>query len=138
MYKSPTSDLTEAHDSETMADARDGNLGRETEIKLRFGTAFTLKEVAEKLNISSRQVQAHIDDGSLVAVNVGRGDERRDLRVLEGDLAGFVLRRKTSAVTAAAFGRPRAATRAIPMSSANPGYAERRAARLNRNWGDLT
>lgn len=107
----------------------------EAEIELRFGTVYTLKEVGEKLGISLRQVQAHVDDGSLVAVNVGRGDERRDLRVLDDDLEGFVRRRKTAAVTAAAFARPRPTTRATPTSGPNPGYAERRAARIAQKGG---
>ena len=60
-----------------------------------FDRAFTLAEVSERLGISLRQVQAHVDDGNLLAVNVGRGRDRRDLRVLDEDLEGFVLRRKT-------------------------------------------
>lgn len=93
-----------------------------------FDRAFTLAEVSERLGISLRQVQAHIDDGNLVAVNVGRGRDRRDLRVLDEDLEGFARRRKTGVGTAA-FVPPKAA----PHRKADPepvGYAARRAARV--------
>lgn len=128
-------DLVEARDGEIMSGVGPTIMAYEAEIQLRFGKVYTPKEVAETLGISVRQVQAHIDDGSLVAVNVGRGYERRDLRVLEGDLEGFLRRRKTSAVTAAAFARPKTATRAVPVSGPNPGYAERRAARIAHKGG---
>jgi hypothetical protein len=39
-------------------------------------------------------VQAHIADGTLAAINVGRGPERRDLRVLDEALDDFARRRK--------------------------------------------
>ncbi|GJE27527.1 helix-turn-helix domain-containing protein [Methylobacterium organophilum] len=124
-----------AREQDVMAEGGRKALGYEAEIELRFGKVYDLKEVAEMFGISLRQVQAHVDDGSLVAVNVGRGDERRDLRVLEGDLEGFVRRRKTAAVTAAAFARLKTVTRAVPTTGPNPGYAERRAARLARKGG---
>ncbi|KQP42569.1 hypothetical protein ASF49_01605 [Methylobacterium sp. Leaf104] len=63
---------------------------------LAFGTAFTLQEVAEKLGISPRQVQALVADGLLATVNVGRGRARQDRRVLDDDLDDFVRRRKSN------------------------------------------
>lgn len=135
MYEFMDDAPDEARERDVMAGSGPKISAHEAEIELRFGKVYSLKEVAEMFGISLRQVQAHVDDGSLVAVNVGRGDERRDLRVLEGDLDGFVRRRKTAAVTAAPFARPKTATRAVPMSGPNPGYAERRAARLARKGG---
>lgn len=66
---------------------------------LAFDRAFTLAEVAERLGISLRQVQAHVADGHLAAVNVGRGAERKDLRVLDDDLDAFVRARKLPAAS---------------------------------------
>lgn len=66
---------------------------------LAFDRAFTLAEVAERLGISLRQVQAHVADGRLAAVNVGRGAERKDLRVLDDDLDAFVRARKLPAAS---------------------------------------
>lgn len=96
---------------------------------LHFERAFTLTEVAERTKMSPRQVQAHIDDGSLVAVNVGRGDVRQRLRVLDEDLEGFMRRRRTGAV-------PQISTAKVPRhrkeveAPAGSGFLERRAARL--------
>ncbi|KQP51106.1 hypothetical protein ASF41_13025 [Methylobacterium sp. Leaf111] len=126
-----TRDLIEAHDGGTMPAEGIGTKGYEARIELRFGIAYRLPDVAEKLGISLRQVQAHIDDGSLVAVNVGRGDERRDLRVLDDDLDGFVRRRRTDAVIAVAFAKPKLFERPVPLG-ANPTYAERRNARIRK------
>ncbi|GJD77383.1 helix-turn-helix domain-containing protein [Methylobacterium gregans] len=100
------------------------------EIALLLQGALTLQEVAERLGISLRHVQGHVDDGSLVAIDVGRGGDRRSLRVLTDDLEGFVKRRRTAVAKAAPFpnalaGRPK------PLP-ANPDYAQRRAARLAR------
>ncbi|POR42371.1 helix-turn-helix domain-containing protein [Methylobacterium sp. V23] len=103
------------------------------DVSFHFDRAFTLAEVSERLGISLRQVQAHIDDGNLVAVNVGRGRDRRDLRILDEDLEGFARRRKTG-VSTAAFVPPKAA----PHRKADPepvGYAARRAARLAAKRG---
>lgn len=84
-------------------------------------------DVADMLGLSTRQVQAHIDDGSLVAVNVGRGGVRRDLRVLDADLEGFLIRRRTATppVPSLPSGRPQ---RPEPLP-ANPTFAQRRASR---------
>lgn len=68
-------------------------------LDLAFERAFTLAEVAERLGISLRQVQAHVADGRLAAVNVGRGAERKDLRVLDDDLDAFVRARKLPAAS---------------------------------------
>lgn len=68
-------------------------------LDLAFDRAFTLPEVAERLGISLRQVQAHVADGHLAAVNVGRGAERKDLRVLDDDLEAFVRARKLPAAS---------------------------------------
>lgn len=64
------------------------------ELDLPIGKAFTLADVAETLGISLRQVQAHVADGSLAAFNVGRGTDRRDLRVLEEELDDFARKRR--------------------------------------------
>lgn len=93
-----------------------------------FERAFTLAEVAKKIGISLRQVQAHVDDGNLVAVNVGRGGERRDLRVLDEDLEGFMRRRKTGVVTEAPPQTVR--RRKEPAATPAGSFLERRAARL--------
>ncbi|GJE19492.1 helix-turn-helix domain-containing protein [Methylobacterium marchantiae] len=98
------------------------------EVDLHFERVFTIAEVSEKLGLCVRQVKAHIDDGNLIAVDVGRGKERRDLRILDEDLEGFVRRRKTGAVPTL-----RAARDPItppPLPSAPKGYAARREARL--------
>lgn len=101
--------------------------GRSGEIIFHFDRAFTLDEIAEKLGISPRQVQAHIDDGSLVAVNVGRGKERKNLRVLDEDLEGFVRRRKTGAVPTSKIKQPKSLD---PPPAPPSTFAARRAAML--------
>lgn len=98
------------------------------EFALILQVALTLNDVAERLGVSLRHVQAHVDDGNLVAVNVGRGTTRRDLRVLEEDLEGFLLRRRTTLPRIAPF--PEARPQRPPVLPAKPDYAQRRAARL--------
>lgn len=93
-------------------------------------SAMSIAEVAEKLGLSVRQVQNHVDDGSLVAVNLGRGSIRKDLRILDADLQGFLVRRRTAVTKAAAFEDGRE-TRPKPLPP-RPTFAERRAARKNR------
>lgn len=100
----------------------------EAELALLMEKALTLRDVADALGLSLKQVQAHVDDGSLVAVNVGRGDVRRDLRVLPDDLAGFLARRRTGASSVAPF--PNAVGRRPVPLPARPSYSQRRAARL--------
>lgn len=102
-------------------------------IDLAFDRAFTLAEVSEKLGISLRQVQAHIDDGNLVAVNVGRGRDRRDLRILDEDLEGFARRRRIG-VRPDDFVPPAAAANRKPAPVPDT-YAGRRAARLAAKRG---
>jgi len=55
--------------------------------------ALTLQKVAGQLGISVRQVLTEIDNGSLIAVDVGFGSPRRDLRVMPTDLRSFRERR---------------------------------------------
>jgi hypothetical protein len=98
----------------------------ETEFVFFFTRAFTIPEVADKLGISASQVIAHIEDGTLHAVNVGRGSVRRDLRVTDDDLDSFVNRRRVGpAPPAITAGRP-GLKPPVPVAG---GYAERRAAR---------
>lgn len=99
------------------------------EITFDFGQAFTMEQVAEKLGICLRQVQAHRKAGSLVAFDVGRGKERGDWRVLDEDLDGFVRRRK-SGVVGTVFMPPEAAPHRKPDPEPK-GYAARRAARIH-------
>ena len=75
-----------------------GDLPAET-LDMAFDRVFTLREVAERLGISLRQVQHHVADGRLVAVNIGRGLERKDLRVLDDDLDAFARARKLPAAS---------------------------------------
>lgn len=100
------------------------------EVVFHFDRAFTLAEVAEKLGISLRQVQAHIDDRNLIAVNVGRGTERRDLRVLDEDLEGFMRRRRTGAVPPEKRVVKTDRHHSNAMAVTGQTFAERRAARL--------
>lgn len=77
---------------------------------LHFERAFTLQEAADRLGISLRQAEMHVADGTLAAVNVGRGRLRRDLRVLDEELDRFVEARKvvpTRAAEAASGSRRR-------------------------------
>ncbi|MFD0935534.1 helix-turn-helix domain-containing protein [Methylobacterium sp. WL69] len=90
------------------------------EIVFEIGKAFKLPEVAETLGISLRQVQGHVTDGTLVAVNVGRGIVRRDLRVMEEAIEDFARSRKV-------------APRGIPPRLS--ARAPRRIAVRNRNGG---
>lgn len=117
MYEQMMRGLPEACEGEGVPGAGHGAIGYEAEIELRFGKAYRLKEVEEKLGISKRQVQALIDDGSLVAVNVGRGRERRDLRVLEDDLAGFVRRRSTEVQQVPPVSKPQLFGRPNPLGN---------------------
>ncbi len=100
------------------------------EVVLHFERVYTVAEVAKKLSLSSDQVMKHINDHNLIAVNVGRGSERRILRILDEDLEGFVRRRRTGAVPP----EPRAVrTKASvrnAMAFTGETFAERRAARL--------
>lgn len=124
-------DLDEAHEEGAMVAPSGGTIDYEAAIELRFGKVHTLQQVADALGISRRQVQAHVDDGSLVAVNVGRGVERRDLRVFEHDLEGFVARRRVGvARTTPAPGRRRRA--GIDNRVEADGYAARWAERNAR------
>ena len=97
------------------------------ELAMLMASALTLRDVAEQLGISFRQAQAHVDDGSLIAVNVGRGSTRRDLRVLPEDLEGFLKRRRTAVERITPF--PEARHRRPPVLPAKPDFAQRRAAR---------
>ena len=111
----------------------EGDFGRPVvsdEIVLHFERVYTVAEVAKKLSLSSDQVMKHINDHSLVAVNVGRGSERRDLRILDEDLEGFVRRRRTGAVPPEQ--RVVKTDRHQGNNTAYSGatFAERRAARL--------
>lgn len=98
----------------------------ETSLVALLASAMTLADVAERLNVSLRQVQAFVDDGSLVAVDIGRGDVRKRLRILESDFDGFLVRRRTKVSRARAFEAPRD-VRPKPLPP-NPSFAERRAA----------
>lgn len=66
------------------------------EIAFHFGQAFTLQEAADRLGISLRQAEMHVADGSLGAINVGRGRQRRDLRILDDELERFVSSRRVA------------------------------------------
>lgn len=94
-----------------------------SEVALAMTKAFTLPEVAEAIGISLRQVQMHITDGNLTAIDVGRGNMRRDLRVLDVDLAAFVEARRVRGVEPVV----------APAKPAADGYIARRAARLARS-----
>ena len=130
----PTRGLAEARHGEAMPDHGYGSPGYEAEILLRVGTAYRLSEVMERIGVSRRQVQALIDDGSLVAVNVGRGHERRDLRVLEDDLAGFLRRRSTATPNVPPVDKPKTFERPKPTGT-NPSFVDRLEARIARMGG---
>ncbi|MCJ2009580.1 helix-turn-helix domain-containing protein [Methylobacterium sp. J-092] len=68
------------------------------EIEMAIGRVYTLAEVAETLGLSLRQVEHLVSDGALQAFNVGRGRQRRDLRVLEEGLQAFVDGRRVEPV----------------------------------------
>lgn len=108
---------------ESVAARLNGGVG---DIELHFDKAYTLAQVAEKLSLDVRQIQKHIDRGHLVAVDVGCGTERRNLRILDEDLEGFARRRKTGAVPAVDRA-PRARSQPSAVEST---FAARRAARL--------
>ena len=63
-----------------------------------FEKVFSVAEAARKLGISVSQTYHHIQDGTLTAVNLGRGKVRRDLRVTDEDLDAFVRARRVEAV----------------------------------------
>lgn len=89
------------------------------DMDFRFDRAFTLQEAADRLGISLRQAEMHVADGSLAAVNVGRGSLRRDLRILDEDLDRFVAARKVAPVRSAApVPRPAARRRVGPIAGA--------------------
>ncbi|WP_060847069.1 helix-turn-helix domain-containing protein [Methylobacterium aquaticum] len=93
------------------ATARAG--GPDAEIAFDFDRVFTVRETAERLGISPRQVEMHIADGTLAAVDVGRGSARRDLRILDEDLDRFVEARKVAGAFGASLAR-------APRRSAQP------------------
>ncbi|TNC09183.1 helix-turn-helix domain-containing protein [Methylobacterium terricola] len=95
-------------------------LGHGGTLDLHVERAFTLPEVADRLGISLRQVELHVADGSLAAIDVGRGAVRRDLRVTDVDLDAFVEARRIDA----------RAPVGAPFKAKPDGYIARRAARL--------
>jgi excisionase family DNA binding protein len=131
MYAMKSRGLSEARESEVVSDADRGPTDYEARIKLDFGAVYTLEEVAEKLGISKRQVQDHVRDRTLVAIDVGRGSARRDLRVLDEDLEGFALRRRVGPVETSAVAAPKPPAKAKVAAAAEPmDYIARRAARI--------
>lgn len=92
----------------------------DAEAVFEIGKAFRLPEAAEALGISLRQVQGHIADGTLAAVDVGRGAMRRDLRVMEEAIEEFARLRKVAprGVPPRLYGR---ATRRIAARKRNGG-----------------
>lgn len=52
--------------------------------------ALTLKEAADELGVSPNQLVGLVADGTLVAINVGRGSERRSLRIPARSIEDFV------------------------------------------------
>lgn len=112
---------------------RDGgvmSVHTDADFQAMLQAAHSLGDLAEMLGLSIRQIQNHVDDGSLVAVNLGRGNVRKDLRVLDADLQGFLVRRRTSAPKARSFETPEP-SRPKPLS-ARPKFSEIRAARKAR------
>lgn len=92
--------------------------------------AFNVPEIAETLGISVNQVLGHIQDGTLAAINVGRGATRRDLRVTDTGLENFVRAREVSPNPNKPLPRKMRLPTALQESSLAPdGYAARRAAR---------
>jgi excisionase family DNA binding protein len=53
----------------------------------------TMGEAAARLGITTAQVKAHVDDGGLRFVNVGRGTEKPRYRFTPSDLDQFILSR---------------------------------------------
>lgn len=72
-----------------------------------FDQAFTLDEVAERLGVSLRQVQALVADGRLKAFDVGLGIDRRSPRVTDDDLEDFVRRHRIQQPPSPLPGRPK-------------------------------
>lgn len=106
----------------------DDDPGFVDEVALILQAAMTLQDVADHCGMSLRQVQGHVDDGTLVAIDIGRGIDRRSLRVLADDLEGFLKRRRTAVTKAAAF--PNALPKRAKQLPPDPTYAQRRASRL--------
>ncbi len=114
---------------EAVSEAAMATFPSEGDMDFRFDRAFTLQEAADRLGISLRQAEMHVADGSLTAVNVGRGSLRRDLRILDEDLDRFVAARKVAPVrVAAALPGSRARWHAAPttgMGSFTEAYLNR-------------
>lgn len=95
--------------------------------------AFTVEEFAELFGISVSQVLAHVGDGTLRAVDVGRGPQRRDLRITDEAVEDFV-RKKT--VSPGRASKPAITPLMKRKVKAGPGVAEgyiaRRAARATK------
>ena len=51
------------------------------------------KEAAEYLRISTKTLIAHVDDGAIQYINVGRGSKKRRIMFTEADLDEFIERR---------------------------------------------
>ncbi|MCB4805876.1 hypothetical protein QO001_006105 [Methylobacterium brachiatum] len=124
--------MTTKFDHSILTACAEGSSSEATDddLAIMLQTAMGLADVAEKLGISLRQVQAHVDDGSLVAVDIGRGNDRRSLRVLPDDLEGFLKRRRTAVAKASPF--PNALPKRPKPLPGDADYAQRRAARLAR------
>lgn len=110
-----------------------------------FDQAYTVEDVANRLGVSESHVRKLVASGSLVAINVGLGGQRRDLRVRDKDLEAFAEGRKVDGQAAAPAVAPAAAasrrpgpkprgTGDRPPASLHPatrkGYEARRAERL--------
>src|SRR5260370_33780551 len=61
--------------------------------RLGMGELMTLRDAAQLLKITPEQVSAHVRDGELTYVNVGRGRKRPRMRFTHQNIDGFIERR---------------------------------------------
>jgi hypothetical protein len=91
-------------------------------------------QAAERLNITIEQLMAHVDDGALRYVNVGRGSKRPRYRFKPADIDEFESNRTTQGRASCRFSKQQSPRRTTGTASTSNvvGFMAQRAARLAR------
>jgi hypothetical protein len=94
----------------------------------------TAAEAAARLGITIGQLKAHVADGAIRYINVGRGKQRARYRFAPADLDAFKTNRTTTEQPSCPFSSPKSPRRTIGSASKSSvvGFTALRAAHLAR------